>query len=443
VRVLRTLLTIIIGVGVGTFLLHNTDHVTLTYLKGYSTELPLAAVILGAALAGAAPMTILWLVQVISGGLRIRALRNDTKQRQEEHRKIADIESQEHVTDPENLITEVEGLLLASPEERRLQDLRTRLLVRLDRDEEVLRTEIPRIMGRTDPDPATVITIADRLADAGKAPEALALYRKLLQAYPDADVVGSRMLAMAFASGDTGLVASLIERRAPLLSPAEKLAGEIYLAENRKELKPDDRVKTLERLARRHPGEAAVRVALIRTLGAAERLDDLATAAARAYEETNFLAPVREGIDWLVRGGLPHEAIGLLRRLILAHPNRFSLQFQLAQLYLDLEMPGDAASMVEQIGGAASDSVVGEILAGRVALRRGESGKAASYFKRALDTLRHDAPYLCRQCRTPQARWDLRCPSCGGFLTLGTSIGIALQGEDERYGYRHPEITYR
>ena len=166
-------------------------------------------------------------------------------------------------------------------------------------------------------------------------------------------------------------------------------------------------------------------------LGEAELARDRESAAIEAWREgyAEVGSPVflQRIEDHFIENSEPERALETFRDL---EPNAKSdllPRFFLGPLYHRLELHDEALRVLEGLGDRIHSSPTYHFVLGRIHQRRGEMGRAAASYRRAIEELGlESADFVCRVCRQHYGEWTDRCDRCGAWNS------IELDFEEER-----------
>ena len=166
-------------------------------------------------------------------------------------------------------------------------------------------------------------------------------------------------------------------------------------------------------------------------LGEAELVRDREAAAIdawrRGYAEVGSPVFLQRIEDHFIENSEPERALETFRDL---QPNAKSdllPRFFLGRLYHRLELHDEALRVLEGLGDRIHSSPTYHFVLGRIHQRRGETGRAAASYRRAIEELGlESADYVCRVCRQHYGEWTDRCDRCGAWNS------IELDFEEER-----------
>ena len=144
--------------------------------------------------------------------------------------------------------------------------------------------------------------------------------------------------------------------------------------------------------------------------------------ALRVWEravETQPAQPLLARLERAFRAeGRPTRMIALYEAASARVPESVPLAFALGRVYFELAMLDEAADQFQKVEVREPDLPRLHAFLGAIFERRGQTADAFDEYRRAL-TLSgaFDWPHHCAACGAEHGRWIDRCPSCGGWNT--------------------------
>lgn len=144
--------------------------------------------------------------------------------------------------------------------------------------------------------------------------------------------------------------------------------------------------------------------------------------ALRAWEravETHPELPLLARLEQAYRiAGRPTRMIALYQAASARAPESVPLAFALGRVYFELAMLDEAADQFQKVEVREPNLPGLHAVLGAIFERRGQTAEAFEEYRRAL-TLSgaFDWPYRCSACGAEHGRWIDRCPSCRGWNT--------------------------
>jgi tetratricopeptide (TPR) repeat protein len=159
--------------------------------------------------------------------------------------------------------------------------------------------------------------------------------------------------------------------------------------------------------------------------------EEAASYLEKIYEQSKAMIVLARLEDLILGLGEPLHLIRLYKSSLAETPSDNALKFFLAKLYYRLEMLDDALATINEMDNPSAFPDIAKIRGG-IYLRRGQHEKAAEEFKAALhmkSTLR--IPYCCSACGYKTGEWSGRCPSCGVWNSYYFNVygSCSLKGE--------------
>jgi lipopolysaccharide biosynthesis regulator YciM len=150
--------------------------------------------------------------------------------------------------------------------------------------------------------------------------------------------------------------------------------------------------------------------------------------ALRAWEravETHPALPLLTRLERAYREeGRPSRMIAVYQEASTRAGNDLVLAIALGRVYLELEMPDEAADQFEKVEVRAPDLAVVHAYLGTVFERRGDVGGAFDEYRRALRlTHAFEWPHTCTACGATAAGWREQCDRCRRWNTVQPSRG--------------------
>ena len=280
---------------------------------------------------------------------------------------------------------------------------------------------------RSEETPGAMLDAAEAYVGAGRADDALALYRDLLARDPGHLTALRRLRDVAASRARWVEAVNAQERLARLVAPAERAAERARLAGLHCEAAH----------ARLDEGDTAGAIAAFRDalrvqadfLPAAVGLGDAhlragdAVQALRVWEravEVVPALPLLTRIEQRYRAeDRPRRMIALYERALERAPANLGLAAALGRVYFELSMLDQAAEQFEKLEVRAPDLPAVHVYLGAIFEQRGLLREAAEEYRRALQsTGQFEWPHRCVACGATRAGWADRCPSCRQWNTL-------------------------
>ena len=144
--------------------------------------------------------------------------------------------------------------------------------------------------------------------------------------------------------------------------------------------------------------------------------------ALRAWEravETHPELPLLARLEQAYRiEGRPTRMIALYQAASARVPESVPLAFALGRVYFELAMLDEAADQFQKVEVREPNLPGLHAVLGAIFERRGQTAEAFEEYRRALTLSRaFDWPYRCSACGAEHGRWIDRCPSCRGWNT--------------------------
>jgi lipopolysaccharide biosynthesis regulator YciM len=288
--------------------------------------------------------------------------------------------------------------------------------------------EALRIEARSD----VLLALAEDYDRAGRAADALATYRQLLDRERDHRTAlrAIRRLAVlaerwpdALEAQDTLVrLASSEERPAELgwLAGIHYEVGKTLLAGGR----PEEALRHFRDSVR---AERSFLPASLAMGDAYERMGEMREAV-RAWERAGETTPALILLQRLERAyraeGRPTRMLALYRDALARSPHDLSLAFALGRVLFELEMLDEAADQFQKIEVTAPDLPPIHAYLGAIFERRGQREQALEEYRQALRlTQGFEWPHACSACGAAHLRWEDRCPACGRWNTSKPQSG--------------------
>jgi lipopolysaccharide biosynthesis regulator YciM len=417
------LLALAFGVAVAYLASLNTDHVRVALAADWAWEVPLAALIVGAFLAGAVLALLLGIVRDLSRSYRdyqrAREARRAESLGDVYHRGV-DAQLSGHA---EAAVQIYEELLKREPGHALAHARLGELALERGDAKGALVHHLDALRGEERPE--LVLAAAEDFRRTGRPEEAAALLERLLTHDHDHPVALSALRDLAVAEKQWARALDAQERIVALGS-GDRNREQKTLAGIQYELG-----RALLEKGQAQPAIARFREALRSQpdfVPAAILLGEAYTAAGDSREavrvweravETQPELPLLARLERAYRAeGRPTRMIALYQEASARVPDSVPLAFALGRVYFELAMLDEAADQFEKVEVRAPDLPGLHAFLGAIFERRGQTAEALAEYQRTL-TLSgaFDWPHRCAACGAEHDRWIDRCPSCGSWNT--------------------------
>ena len=401
----------------------NTARVRVTVAADLAWEVPLAALVVGAFLAGAVLALILGLVRDLGRSYR-------DYQRAREARRAESLGSVYHRGVDAQLsgradaaLQIYEELLTRDPGHAQAHARLGELALARGDAKGALVHHLDALRGEERPE--LVLAAAEDFRRTGRPEEAAALLERLL-AHDHDHVVALRALRdLAVAEGQWQRALGAQERIVALGS-GERRPEQAMLAGIQYELG-----RALLAEGQAQPAIARFRDALrsqsdfvpaIISLGDAHRAAGDSREALRVWERAVEIHPELPLLACLEQAyrieGRPTRMIALYQAASARAPESVPLAFALGRVYFELAMLDEAADQFQKVEVREPNLPGLHAVLGAIFERRGQTAEAFEEYRRALTlSFAFDWPYRCSACGAEHDRWIDRCAACRGWNT--------------------------
>lgn len=279
---------------------------------------------------------------------------------------------------------------------------------------------------RADERPETLLAAAEAYRRAGRADDAVALYRQVLERDRDHLTALRGIRDVAAEHGRWIDALEVQERLVHSAQADERPAEEGWLAGIRYELgralmAEGATPAAIARFREALRAEPAFSPAIL-ALGDAHLESGDGREALRTWErglEARPALPLLARIEQVYRDeGRPTRMIGLYQEAAARAPDNLALAFALGRVYFELAMLDEAADQFQKVEVRAPDIPSIHAYLGAIFERRGQAREAFEEYRRALRlTGSFDYPHRCAACGAAHPRWVDRCPSCARWNT--------------------------
>ncbi len=397
----------------------NSGRVSLALGSNWTVDAPLAALLVGALLAGAALAFLLSALREISRSyqdfqLAQRARRAETLS--ETYHRGVDAQLAGRTAPA---LEAYEAVLRREPGHA---DATARLgeLARQRGDNQAALTHDLQAL-RAGDRPETLLAVADDYRRLGRPDDAVATYRRVLELDHAHLTALRRLREVAAERGRWDDALEAQERLARLVPRDARAAEEGWLAAIHYELgralltggSHAAAIGRFKDAIRVQPDFLPAILALGDTyLGSGD-----AREAAKVWERALEIEPapaLLSRLEQLHRGeGHPARMIAVHQDAAKRHPENLAVAFGLGRVYFELAMLDEAAEQFEKIEVRAPGLPVIHAFLGAVFERRGQAPEAFEEYRRALGfTETMDWPHHCSGCASSHPAWVDRCPTC-------------------------------
>ena len=421
---LALLLVLLFAVLVAYLTSLNTAGVRVTLGAGWTYDVPLMALLVGAFFAGGAVTSILWLLRDL--GRTYHDFRRGRRARRME------TASQFYRRGMEaQLAGRSEEAALAYEEVRRLDpahaeaSLRLGELARERGDAQAALDHSLDALGDEE-HPAILLRVAEDYRRVGRADDAVRTYRRVLDRDPNDPTAlrGLRDVAVEHDRWGEALGAQeRLLRAAPRSARAEEDAWRagIQYELGRRQLAEGDAPGAAGRfreILRARPDFQPAAVAL----GDIHFARGEGREALRVWERALDLGPAAPLLSRLERlhraEGRPARMISLYEDALARQPDNLAVAFGLGRVYFELAMLDEAAEQFQKLEVQAPDLDSIHAYLAAIFERHGQVREAFEEYRRALRLPEgFDWPHRCAACGATRASWFDRCPSCRRWNT--------------------------
>ena len=401
----------------------NTARVRVTVAADWAWEVPLAALVVGAFLAGAVLALILGLVRDLGRSYR-------DYQRAREARRAESLGNVYHRGVDAQLsgradaaLQIYEELLTRDPGHAQAHARLGELALARGDAKGALVHHLDALRGEERPE--LVLAAAEDFRRTGRPEEAAALLERLLAHDHDhvAALRALRDLAVAEGQWQRALGA---QERIVALGSGERRPEQAMLAGIQYELG-----RALLAEGQAQPAIARFRDALrsqsdfvpaIISLGDAHRAAGDSREALRVWERAVEIHPELPLLARLEQAyrieGRPTRMIALYQAASARAPESVPLAFALGRVYFELAMLDEAADQFQKVEVREPNLPGLHAVLGAIFERRGQTAEAFEEYRRALTlSFAFDWPYRCSACGAEHGRWIDRCAACRGWNT--------------------------
>lgn len=161
------------------------------------------------------------------------------------------------------------------------------------------------------------------------------------------------------------------------------------------------------------------------TLGLAEVLlregesEEAVNVLEKSYAHNSSMILLARLEDLLINIGEPARLIRIYKNSLSRDPQNPTIRFFLGKLYYRLEMVDDAIETLSSIDTGSADYPELHQLMGNLYMKRNQTEKAASEFRKAIDIkMALRLPYCCKECGYISSEWSGRCNDCKKWNTF-------------------------
>ena len=420
---LGVLLALAFGAAVAYLASLNIGRVRIALAADWAWEVPLAALVVGAFLAGALLALLLGLVRDLGRSYR-------DYQRARETRRAESLGDVYHRGVDAQLAGRAEAarqiyeeLLARDPGHAQAHARLGELALERGDAKGALVHRLEAIGSEEGPE--LVLAAAEDFRRTGRPGEAAALLERLLSSDHDHPAALRALRDLSVAEGQWARALGAQERIAALGS-GDRSQQRAVLAGIQYQL-------GLGLLAEGQPHAAIARfrdalrtqsdfVPAVISLGEAHMAAGDNREALRVWEravEAQPALPLLARLEQAYRAeGRPTRMIALYQAASARVPESVPLAFALGRVYFELAMLDEAADQFQKVEVREPDLAGLHAFLGAIFERRGQTAEAFDEYRRAL-TQRgaFDWPHRCSACATEHGRWTDRCPSCGSWNT--------------------------
>ena len=401
----------------------NTARVRVTVAADWAWEVPLAALVVGAFLAGAVLALILGLVRDLGRSYR-------DYQRAREARRAESLGNVYHRGVDAQLsgradaaLQIYEELLTRDPGHAQAHARLGELALARGDAKGALVHHLDALRGEERPE--LVLAAAEDFRRTGRPEEAAALLERLL-AHDHDHVVALRALRdLAVAEGQWQRALGAQERIVALGSgerrPEQAMLTGIQYELGRALLAEGQAQPAIARFRDALRSQSDFVPAII-SLGDAHRAAGDSREALRVWERAVEIHPELPLLACLEQAyrieGRPTRMIALYQAASARAPESVPLAFALGRVYFELAMLDEAADQFQKVEVREPNLPGLHAILGAIFERRGQTAEAFEEYRRAL-TLSgvFDWAYRCSACGAEHERWIDRCPACRGWNT--------------------------
>ncbi len=417
------LLALAFGAAVAYLASLNTGRVRVAVAADWAWDVPLAALVVGAFLAGAVLALLLGLVRDLGRSYReyqrAREVRRAESLGDIYHRGVdAQLSGR-----AEAAVQIYEELLKRDPDHAQAHARLGELALGRGDAKGALIHHLDALRGGEQPE--LVLAAAEDFRQTDRPGEAAALLERLLARDHDHLAALRALRELSIAGGEWQRALGTQERIVALGSGDRRqelatLAG-IQYELGRALLAEGQAQAALSRFREALRSQSDFLPAII-SLGDAHVAAGEGREAVRAWEravETQPELPLLARLEQAYRvEGRPTRMIALYQAASARAPESVPLAFALGRVYFELAMLDEAADQFQKVEVREPNLPILHAVLGAIFERRGQTAEAFNEYRRAL-TLggAFDWPYRCAACGAGQSRWTDRCPSCRSWNT--------------------------
>lgn len=418
---------VLLALGFGTVVAYlaslNTARVSIAVAADWAWEVPLAALVVGAFLAGAVLALLLGLVRDLGRSYRDYQRAREARRAEsldDVYRRGVDAQLSGRA---DAALQIYEELLTRDPGHAQAHARLGELALERGDAKGALVHHLDALRGEERPE--LVLAAAEDFRRTGRPEEAAALLERLLARDHDhvAALRALRDLAVAEGQWQRALGA---QERIVALGSGERRPEQAMLAGIQYELG-----RALLAAGQVQPAIARFRDALrsqsdfvpaIISLGDAHRAAGDSREALRVWERAVEIHPELPLLARLEQAyrveGRPTRMIALYQAASARVPESVPLAFALGRVYFELAMLDEAADQFQKVEVREPNLPGLHAVLGAIFERRGQTAEAFEEYRRAL-TLSgaFDWPYRCSACGAKHGRWIDRCAACRGWNT--------------------------
>lgn len=401
----------------------NTARVSIAVAADWAWEVPLAALVVGAFLAGAVLALLLGLVRDLGRSYRDYQRAREARRAEslsDVYRRGVDAQLSGRA---DAALQIYEDLLKRDPGHVQAHARLGELALERGDAKGALVHHLDALRGEEQPE--LVLAAAEDFRRTGRPEEAAALLERLLTRDHDHVAALRALRDLAVAEGQWQRALGALERIVALGS-GERRPEQAMLAGIQYELG-----RALLAEGQVQPAIARFRDALrsqsdfvpaIISLGDAHRAAGDTREALRVWERAVEIHPELPLLARLEQAyrieGRPTRMIALYQAASARAPESVPLAFALGRVYFELAMLDEAADQFQKVEVREPNLPGLHAVLGAIFERRGQTAEAFEEYRRAL-TLSgaFDWPYRCSACGAEHGRWIDRCPACRGWNT--------------------------
>lgn len=418
---------VLLALGFGTVVAYlaslNTARVSIAVAADWAWEVPLAALVVGAFLAGAVLALLLGLVRDLGRSYRDHQRAREARRAEsldDVYRRGVDAQLSGRA---DAALQIYEELLTRDPGHAQAHARLGELALERGDAKGALVHHLDAL--RAEERPELVFAAAEDFRRTGRPEEAAALLERLLARDHDhvAALRALRDLAVAEGQWQRALGA---QERIVALGSGERRPEQAMLAGIQYELG-----RALLAAGQVQPAIARFRDALrsqsdfvpaIISLGDAHRAAGDSREALRVWERAVEIHPELPLLARLEQAyrveGRPTRMIALYQAASARVPESVPLAFALGRVYFELAMLDEAADQFQKVEVREPNLPGLHAVLGAIFERRGQTAEAFEEYRRALTlSFAFDWPYRCSACGANHGRWIDRCAACRGWNT--------------------------